>query len=110
MAEVSAFLGTATNNVAEYRALLLTLQRAQVLGFDRVEVHMDSELVVKQINGLYKVKDPKMRELSSQVQRVLRHFTEWQVWHVPRNQNKRADELVNAILDARERSIREAAQ
>jgi len=108
--EVSAFLGTTTNNVAEYRALLLTLQRALALGYDRVSVHMDSELIVKQLNGLYKVKDPKMRELSSQVQRVLRHFSEWQVRHVPRSQNKRADELVNLILDARDQSIREAQQ
>ncbi len=110
MEEVSAFLGTATNNVAEYRALLLTLQRAQALGFDRVSVRMDSELIVKQLNGLYKVKDPKMRQLSNLVQRELRHFSEWQVQHVPRSQNKRADDLVNAILDARDRSLREAQQ
>lgn len=106
--ELSAFLGTTTNNVAEYQALLLTLRRAAELGFQRVQVLMDSELIVRQLNGLYKVKDPKMRELHSQVQRVLRQFSEWHIRHVPRSENKRADELVNAILDARDQSIREA--
>jgi ribonuclease HI len=99
--ELSEFLGTATNNVAEYRALAMTLRRAKELGFERVTVHMDSELIVRQLNGLYRVKDPKMLELYSQVRRLLREFSDWKAVHVPRSENKHADELVNAVLDAR---------
>jgi ribonuclease HI len=99
--ELSEFLGTATNNVAEYRALAMTLRRAKELGFERVTVHMDSELIVRQLNGLYRVKDPKMLELYSEVRRLLREFSDWKAVHVPRSENKHADELVNAVLDAR---------
>jgi ribonuclease HI len=99
--ELSEFLGTATNNVAEYQALAMTLRRAKELGFERVTVHMDSELIVRQLNGLYRVKDPKMLELYSQVRRLLREFSDWKAVHVPRSENKHADELVNAVLDAR---------
>lgn len=100
VAEVGAFLGTTTNNVAEYQALALTLRRARELGYEHIVVHMDSELIVRQLTGLYKVKDPKMRELNGQVQRLLRQFEDWRVVHVPRAKNKRADELVNEVLDA----------
>lgn len=101
VAELSEYLGAATNNVAEYRALALTLRRARELGFEEVLVHMDSELIVRQLNGIYKVKDPKMLELYGQVRRLLREFSDWKVVHVPRSENKRADELVNNALDAR---------
>jgi ribonuclease HI len=110
LAEVSAFLGTTTNNVAEYRALLLALKRAKELGVTDVSVCMDSELIVRQLNGLYKVKDRKMRELNHEAHALLRHFEAWSVRHVPRSENKRADELVNAVLDAREQSLKEAKQ
>lgn len=110
VAEISAYLGTATNNVAEYQALLLALARARELGCERVSIRMDSELIVRQLNGSYRVKDTKMRELYGQVQKVLRGFAAWDVSHVPRSENKRADELVNAVLDARERSLREVQQ
>ncbi len=100
VAELSEYLGIATNNVAEYRALALALCKAKELGCQTVVVHMDSELVVRQLNGLYKVKDPKMVELYSQVRRLLREFSDWKVQHVRRSENKRADELVNNALDA----------
>ena len=102
VAEVSEYLGVATNNVAEYRALALTLRKAKELGCQAVAIHMDSELIVRQLNGLYKVKDPKMRELYGQVQGLLRQFTDWKVQHVRRADNQRADELVNSVLDAQE--------
>ena len=100
LAEVSEYLGIATNNVAEYRALALTLRKAQELGCERVVIHMDSELIVRQLNGLYKVKDPKMLELYSHVRALLRQFSDWKVHHVPRTQNQHADGLVNDVLDA----------
>lgn len=102
VAEVSEYLGVATNNVAEYRALALTLRKARELGCQAVAIHMDSELIVRQLNGLYKVKDPKMRELYGQVQGLLRQFVDWTVQHVRRADNQRADELVNNVLDARD--------
>ncbi|MBV8164856.1 MAG: ribonuclease HI family protein [Candidatus Eremiobacteraeota bacterium] len=100
LAEVSEYLGVATNNVAEYRALALTLRKAHELGCQAVVIHMDSELIVRQLNGLYKVKDPKMRELYGDVRALLRKFSDWQVRHVPRTQNQEADGLVNSVLDA----------
>jgi ribonuclease HI len=109
VAELSQYLGVATNNVAEYRALELTLRKAKELGCQTVVIHMDSELIVRQLNGLYRVKDPKMLELHTQVRRLLRDFADWKVKHVPRSQNKRADELVNQALDAQDGRTREDA-
>jgi len=107
ISEVSAYLGITTNNVAEYEALLLALRRARDLGCERASIRMDSELIVRQLNGVYRVKDPKLRELFGQVNRMLRDLIAWDVSHVPRTQNKRADELVNEVLDAHERERRE---
>ena len=97
--EVAQTLGTATNNVAEYRALLLGLARARELGADEVEVIGDSELVAKQITGAYKVKHPAMRPLYLDAMAALRVFDRWSMRTVPRAQNARADALVNATLD-----------
>jgi len=97
--EVAQTLGTATNNVAEYRALLLGLARARELGADEVEVIGDSELVAKQISGAYKVKHPAMRPLYLDAMAALRVFDRWSMRTVPRAQNARADALVNATLD-----------
>jgi ribonuclease HI len=98
--EAHAFLGVATNNVAEYRGLLLGLERANALGADEVEIVNDSELVAKQINGLYKVKHPDMRPLHAQAMRALSGFDRWTVRSVPRAENAGADALVNQALDA----------
>lgn len=100
LAECSEYLGIATNNVAEYCALALTLRKAKLMGCGRIVVHMDSELIVRQLNGVYKVKDAKMLELYSDVRKLLREFDDWKAVHVPRKENKRADELVNEALDA----------
>ena len=97
--EASELLGTVTNNVAEYRALLLGLGRARALGANEVEVVNDSELIAKQVQGLYKVKHAAMRPLYSEAMAALRAFTAWKIRSVPRAQNAHADALVNAALD-----------
>ena len=98
--EASTLLGVASNNVAEYRGLLLGLERAHALGATEVEVVNDSELVSKQLTGVYKVKHPDMRPLHAQALAALRGFERWSIRSVPRAQNARADALVNAALDA----------
>jgi ribonuclease HI len=98
--EHARLLGEVTNNVAEYRALLLGLERARALGATEVEVVNDSELVAKQVRGLYKVKHAAMRPLHSQAMAALGEFERWSIRSVPRAQNADADALVNAALDA----------
>jgi ribonuclease HI len=92
-------IGAATNNVAEYRALLLGIERAAELGASELELVGDSELVVRQVKGEYKVKDAALRELHAEVQRALRRFDGWSIRHVRREQNAAADRLVNEALD-----------
>jgi ribonuclease HI len=98
--EAAETIGEATNNVAEYRAVLLGLHRVRELGADEVDVINDSELVARQIGGAYKVKHPGLRPLYQQTMQALRDFDKWSVRSVRREQNARADELVNAALDA----------
>jgi ribonuclease HI len=98
--EAHELLGRATNNVAEYRGLLLGVDRARALGATEVEVVNDSELVAKQLNGVYRVKHPDMKPLYAQALAALAPFERWTVRSVPRAQNARADALVNAALDA----------
>jgi ribonuclease HI len=93
-------LGVATNNVAEYRGLLLGLARARELGATEVEVVNDSELVAKQVNGVYKVKHADMKPLHAAAQAALGDFERWSIRSVPRAQNAEADALVNQALDA----------
>jgi ribonuclease HI len=92
-------IGTATNNVAEYRALLLGIERASELGASELELVGDSELIVRQVKGEYKVKDAALRELHGEVVRALRPFESWSIRHVRREQNAEADRLVNQALD-----------
>ncbi len=92
-------IGEATNNVAEYKALLLGIERASALGADEVELVGDSELVVKQVKGEYKVKHADMRKLHAQVKQALDDFESWSIRHVRREQNAEADRLVNEALD-----------
>jgi ribonuclease HI len=98
--EASVTLGRATNNVAEYRGLLLGLERARERGATEVEVVNDSELVAKQVNGEYRVKNPEMAALHEQAMRALEGFERWSVRSVPRAENAAADALVNRALDA----------
>ena len=99
LAEEGRYIGEATNNVAEYKALLLGLELASGLGAPAVEVVNDSELVARQIGGQYKVKNPGLRPLWQEAMAALRKFDSWSVRNVPRAMNARADELVNEALD-----------
>jgi ribonuclease HI len=99
LGERSAYIGEATNNVAEYRAVLLGLELARELGAREVEVVNDSELVARQIGGQYKVKHAGLRPLYLETMRALRGFDRWSVRSVRRESNEHADELVNAALD-----------
>ena len=97
--EISETIGPATNNVAEYRALLLGIERAQALGARELDLVGDSELIVRQVQGEYKVKDPTLRELHAQVRAALGGFERWSIRHVRREHNAEADRLVNDALD-----------
>jgi ribonuclease HI len=92
-------IGRATNNVAEYRALLLGIERAQALGAREVELVGDSELIVKQVKGEYRVKDAGLRPLHAEVRAALEGFERWSIRHVRREHNVEADRLVNEALD-----------
>ncbi len=99
LGERKEYIGEATNNVAEYRALLLGLALARDLGAEEVEIVNDSELVARQIGGEYKVKHAGLKPLFAEAMRELRGFHKWAVRPVRREQNARADELVNEALD-----------
>jgi ribonuclease HI len=101
LAEASRFIGATTNNVAEYRAVLLGLELARELGARQVEVVNDSELVARQIGGQYKVKNAGLKPLFLETVEALRAFDRWSVRNVRREHNVRADELVNEELDRR---------
>ena len=98
--EVAERIGVATNNVAEYRALLRGLERAKALGAREIEIVNDSELVARQLSGVYKVKHPAMKPLHADAIAALREFDRWRIRSVPRADNARADQLVNEALDA----------
>jgi ribonuclease HI len=96
------FLGDSTNNVAEYAALILGLKEAQELGADEVSIFSDSNLCVKQIKGEFKVSSPNLIPLHKKAVRLLRSFSHWEINHIPREGNKRADSLANRVLDLRD--------
>jgi ribonuclease HI len=100
LAEVAQGIGWATNNVAEYRALLLGLELAREVGAREVDVVNDSELVSRQIGGEYRVKHAGLKPLYHEAMEALRGFDRWSVRSVPREGNERADQLVNEALDA----------
>jgi ribonuclease HI len=102
--EVSDYLGETTNNVAEYEALLRVLHVAkQTFGAElsnmQVDIKMDSELIVRQMMGIYKVKEPSLKERYIQIKELLKHMPGATFTHVPRAQNKHADKLVNEAID-----------
>jgi ribonuclease HI len=99
LGELGEPIGEATNNVAEYRALLRGINWARELGGDELEIVGDSELVARQLTGAYKVKHPSMKPLHAEALAALRPFDAWSIRTVPRAQNARADELVNRALD-----------
>ncbi len=98
-AQVIEYLGVATNNVAEYRALLLGLKKAQDLGVTKIRVFADSELLVRQINGSYRVKAPHLLPLWQEAKKELQKFKAHAITHVPREENAPADGLANQAID-----------
>ena len=99
-------LGTATNNVAEYRALLLALERAEEAGAIEVEIRSDSRLLVEQLNGNYKMRSEHLKPLLTDAVLRAKRFQKFTIMHIPREQNTRADRLANKGADASERSRR----
>ncbi len=100
LAELSEVIGVATNNVAEYTAVLRALQQSAELRATAVVVRTDSQLLVQQLNGAYRVKNPTLQRLHAEVRGAARAFASVVYEHVPRTRNRRADELVNLAIDA----------
>jgi ribonuclease HI len=100
-------IGTATNNVAEYRAVSAGLEAARAHGLDALELRLDSELVVRQLNGQYKVRHPALADLKDDVDRLLAAFRSVRILHVPREENREADRLANEALDRAAEASRE---
>lgn len=99
VAEGGETIGTATNNQAEYRALIRALEMVERYGFDEVEIRGDSELIVEQVRGNWDANDPTLREFRVEVHELLAGFDSWSISHVPREVNDRADDLANDALD-----------
>ncbi|MDN5332272.1 MAG: ribonuclease [Tepidanaerobacteraceae bacterium] len=97
--EMSDYIGQTTNNIAEYTALVTALKEALEMGCEEIEVFSDSELMVKQINGEYQIKNEGIRRLYSQVAQLVKEFKSFSINHVKREYNKRADELANEGID-----------
>jgi ribonuclease HI len=98
--EIAERIGVTTNNVAEYRAVLRGIERARELGASEVEIVGDSELIARQLTGVYKVKHPSMKPLHAEAVGALREFDRWAIRTVPRHENAGADALVNQALDS----------
>jgi ribonuclease HI len=97
--EVSRYLGEATNNVAEYEAFILAVEEAVSRGWDTLKVIADSELLVRQLKGLYRVKSPVLKPLYERAMEACRGLERWKVEHVGREANVRADELANDAIE-----------
>lgn len=98
LAEISVYLGETTNNQAEYQALLLALEKAQEIGIAQADCYLDSELIVKQLAGTYRVKHPDLKPLYEEV-RQYRNRMQLRFHHVRREKNAHADSLVNEAID-----------
>jgi ribonuclease HI len=99
LAEIAEPLGRATNNVAEWTAVRLALEEALRLGATHVDLRLDSELVARQISGIYRVKHPDLKPLHAAVMRLLARLNGYTVGHVPRELNRDADRLSNVAID-----------
>lgn len=97
--EGKEYLGYCTNNIAEYKALIMGLKGSLANGYRNLEIYMDSELLAKQINGAYRVKNENLKILMKDVRDLLSSFDSVQVKHVPRLHNERADRLANLAID-----------
>lgn len=101
--ELGDWLPHATNNVAEYTALIRGVQAARQLGATKLKIRADSELVVRQITGRYRVKSPDLKPLYTQAIAELAHVADWSIAHVYRESNSRADQLANMAMDRRKK-------
>ncbi|MBI2323678.1 MAG: reverse transcriptase-like protein [Chloroflexi bacterium] len=99
LAELTLSLGRATNNVAEYRALILGLEEARRRGIDAIDVRLDSLLVVRQMQGRWKIKHPGLRPLALRAGALLAEFRDRTIEHIPREENSRADQLANKAIE-----------
>jgi len=99
LAEVAEYIGKTTNNVAEYKALIRALEEAKKLDCQRLRIYTDSDLLVKQFNGIYRVKHENLQPLFTQVKKLTQDFVQVQVTHVRREYNKEADKLANQGID-----------
>lgn len=99
LAELCEYLGETTNNVAEYRALLLGLKKALALGVVEIEVLADSELMVRQLNGKYRVKNEGLKPLFQEAVRLLKQFRKYSISHIDREENAAADRMANRAID-----------
>jgi ribonuclease HI len=99
LAELCEYIGETTNNVAEYRALMRGLQEALSLAAVKVQFYSDSQLLVRQINGEYRVKHPNLQPLYQKVVDLLQQFPSYKINHIPREKNKIADKLANKGID-----------
>ena len=99
LATVSERIGVATNNVAEYRALVAGLEAARPFRARRARVRLDSQLLVRQLEGAYRVKQPHLRPYFERAKELLKDYEDIDIAHVPREENTEADALVNAALD-----------
>ncbi len=97
--EAMRYLAHATNNVAEYTALIIGLEEAQRHDVQDLDIRMDSKLVVEQMNGKWKIKHPNLKPLAQQAGALLASFPTWRIRHVPREQNTTADALANRAID-----------
>jgi len=98
VASISQGIGRATNNQAEYRAVIAALEEAIKLGATEADIYLDSELIVKQINGKYRVKRPTLKPLYQQVKELQSRFESFTIADIPRQQNKEADKLAHIAL------------
>ena len=98
---ISRYLGTMTNNAAEYHAVLIALEELLVAGVRSIVLHTDSQLVARQLNGIYKVKDEGLKKIYLKVKDKLRDFEKMTILHIPREKNKEADRLANKAIDER---------
>ena len=99
IAHISRRIGTTTNNQAEYRAIITALEKTIELGATHVVINSDSELVVRQLNGSYRVKKAHLKPLHQKVKQLQSSLEEFTITHIPREQNKEADRLANKALD-----------
>jgi len=97
--EISRYIGEATNNIAEYNALLYGLEEALMMRTDEIVVNLDSELVAKQLTGDYRVKDPGLKPLFERAMNMLKSFKDFEIRHIKREKNKEADKLVNRAIN-----------